>query len=214
MKKLLIFIFLPAFIHAQKVKEIQFSDKEFLNLAYFFNSKEEVVEFFDFKKGDVVADIGAREGKYEGIFSLLFDSIHFYLEDIDTKFLNEKTLNKVIKHYAKLKGSVLTNTFELCLGTEKSTNLPDGIFDKVIIISTFHEFTYVHEMIEDIEKKLKPNGKVYMLDTYCGDKGHVNYKRNEVVAIMQEHGFTLVKMQGTDKNNSTDLYEAVFEKVK
>lgn len=213
MKKIFIFIFLPALIYAQKSKEIPFSDKEFLNLAYFFNNQQEIIDFFDFKKGDVVADIGAREGLHEGIFSLLFDSIHFYAQDIDTKFLNEKNLNKAIKHYTKIKGSPLTNTFDICIGTEKSTNLPDGIFDKVVIISTFHEFTYVHEMIDDIAKKLKPKGRVIIIDTFCGMAGHVNRKREEVVAIMQEHGFTLLKMQGTDKNNSIDLYEAVFEKA-
>lgn len=214
MNRLLIILFLPTFVLGQisQTKEIRFSHKPFLNLVNYFDSKKEVIEFFDFKKGDYVADIGAGEGKYEGAFSLLFDSINYFVEDINKNILTQDKLNKVIKHYSSLKGVPQTNTFKLCIGTEKSTNLPDSLFDKIIMLSSFHEFTFVDEMIADISKKLKPDGKVYILDAFCTEKGHVNYTSDEVILKMKKHGFTLDKLQET-KGNSNGLYKAIFKKT-
>lgn len=194
-------------------KEIAFSYKPFLNLANYFESKKEVVEFFDFKKGDIVADIGAGEGKYEGAFSLLFDSINYFVQDIDKNILTQEKLNKVVKYYSSLTGLPQTNKFQLCIGTEKSTNLPDSTFDKIIMLSSFHEFSFMDEMIADISKKLKPGGKVYIVDAFCTEKGHVNYNSSEVILKMKNHGFTLDKLQGTNKNNSSGIYKAIFKRT-
>lgn len=212
--KLILFLFLPAFAIAQNnsQKEVPFSYKEFINLVNFFDSKKDVIEFFDFKEGDIIADIGAGEGKYEGAFSLLFDSIHFYIEDIDQKTLTQNNLNKMVKHYSSIKGFPQTNKFQLCIGTEKATNLPDGVFDKIIMLSSFHEFTFMNEMIDDISKKLKQDGKVYIVDAFCNAKGHVNYTSEEIVSRMKNHGFVPLKMKGINKNNSEGLFEAVFKK--
>lgn len=215
MNRLLILLFLPTFALGQisQTKEIPFTYKSFLNLVNYFDSKKEVVEFFDFKKGDIVADIGAGEGKYEGAFSLLFDSIHYFVQDIDRNILTQDKLNKVVKHYSALKGLPQTNKFQLCIGTEKSSNLPEAMFDKIIMLSSFHEFIYMDDMIVDISKKLKPDGKVYIVDAFCSEKGHVNYTSDEVILKMKKHGFTLDKLLGTNKSNSKGLYKAIFKKT-
>ncbi|MBC7865051.1 MAG: hypothetical protein IAF38_18905, partial [Bacteroidia bacterium] len=147
MKYFLAFLLIPVFLSAQKKneKEIAFTFNEFRNLVNFFETKKDLLDFFDLKKGDHVADIGAGEGKYEGAFSLLCDSVTFYSQEIDEKLLNKDKLNKVIKHYSKIKGTPQTNTFNFCIGTEKSSNLPDSTFDKIIMISSFHEFTFMDE---------------------------------------------------------------------
>lgn len=195
-------------------KEIPFTYKEYLNLVNYFDSKSDVTNFFEFKKGDVVADIGAGEGKYEGAFSLLTDSVTFYCEEIDSKLLNEKKMDKMVKHYTEIKDGTQTNTFKFCIGTEKSTNLPDNTFDKVIILSAFHEFTYIDEMIEDIKKKLKTNGKIYILDAHCTEKGHVNYTLEQVNEKMKQHGLSLMKNDATNSKNVKNLYKAVYVKLK
>jgi ubiquinone/menaquinone biosynthesis C-methylase UbiE len=215
MNRFLMLLFLPAFALGQigQAKEIPFSFKLFLNLVNYFDNKKELIEFFDFKKGDTVADIGAGAGKYEGAFSLLSDSVTYFVQDIDKDILSQDKLNKVVKHYSSLKGIAQTNKFQLCIGTEKSTNLPDSAFDKIIMLSSFHEFTFMDEMIADISKKLKPGGKVYIIDAFCSEKGHVNYTSHEVILRMKKHGFTLIKLQGTNKNNSEGLYKAIFQKT-
>src|SRR3989344_686028 len=114
MNKLILFFFLPTLALGQKssTKEIPFTYKTFINLVNFFDSKKEIIKFFDFKKGDVIADIGAGEGKYEGAFSLLFDSITFYSQDIDKELLTQNNLNKIVKRYSKIKSLPQTNKFE------------------------------------------------------------------------------------------------------
>ena len=200
-------IFLPGF---QSEKETPFTVKEYQNLANYFDSKKDLLDFFEFHKGDVVADVGAYTAKYEGAFSILTDSITFYSQDINKKKLNQKAINKMVKHYTKVKGSPLTNTFKFVIGTEKQTNLPDGIFDKIIISSTFHEFKYYNEMVADFKKKLKPNGKVYILETHCYTKGHYNFTCEEVTEIMQNNGFRPIKRVNP---KAKETWCVIYEKV-
>jgi ubiquinone/menaquinone biosynthesis C-methylase UbiE len=56
----------------------------------------------------------------------------------------------------------LTCDYKLILADERSTALPENTFDKIIIINSFHEFTFVTEMLADIKKKLKPGGILYI----------------------------------------------------
>ncbi|MBA3899662.1 MAG: hypothetical protein H0X62_05535 [Bacteroidetes bacterium] len=140
-----------------------FSYKVYGNVANYFDDAAGLLEFFDFKKGDVIVEVGAFDGANIGGFSLLVD--------INDKVLNQKKLDKIIRHNSKIKNSVLTNKFHLCIGTEKATNLPDSIFDKIIVISALHEFTYMNEMIYDFNRKLKKHGKIYLLESFAIQKG-------------------------------------------
>src|SRR5687767_15801269 len=124
------------------VKYVDFNYKAYGNVANYFVTEKDMLDFFDFKKGDVAVEVGSSTGENIGGFSLLTDSMTFYLEDIDPKRLNQKKFNKVLKKCRKIK-PLITNTFHLKIGTEKSTGLPDGIFDKIIIVNTLHEFTYM-----------------------------------------------------------------------
>ncbi len=143
--------------------------------GYAYNKKECKLYFGDYvrdyqlKKGDEVADIGAASGWIEGAFSVLVDSVHFYLEDIDTNFLSEAQLNKVINYYSKVRESPQTNTFKFVIGTERKTNLPDSAFDKVIFNNTFHEIVEIYDMIEDARTKMKPDGKLMIREAFSND---------------------------------------------
>ena len=43
----------------------------------------------------------------------------------------------------------------MVLGNERSTLLPENSFDKILIINSFHEFTFKAEMLADIKKETK-----------------------------------------------------------
>jgi len=191
-------------------KQIPFTYKVFRNLAYFFDSREDVAAFFELRPGDVIADIGAGSGKHEAALSLLADSLQFYAEDIDATVLTRKAAETSMRSYARLRGKPQTCTVKVCIGTEKETNLPDAIFDKIIIISAFHEFTYVDAMIDDLIRKLKAGGKIYIVDAVCYKKGHTNRSAEETVGIMKAHGFALQQIDTTNRNDSEGLYRAVF----
>jgi ubiquinone/menaquinone biosynthesis C-methylase UbiE len=191
--------------------EPDFSYKVYGNIANFFENKKDLEDFFEFKKHDVVAEVGANNGQNIAGLSLLADSITFYAEDINAKSLNEKNLKNAIDKCSKYK-SPQTNSFKLQIGTEKETFLPDHTFDKIILSSTFHEFTYMNEMLSDIHKKLKSDGKLYILESHCFSKTHKNYTAEETEHILKEHHFTLLKKDGKDLNGGTGVYRLVFSK--
>jgi len=140
------------------------ADKKFI--------EKKVKPYFDmygFKKGDVIGDIGASSGYCEGVFSVFSDSLTFYIEDIDTTCLNNSELTKVINYYTKIKEAPITNKFFLVIGNEKNTNLPGGIFDKIIMNKTFHHLDYPDDIVSDIYKKLKPDGELYISDAYSAE---------------------------------------------
>ncbi|MFL5754382.1 MAG: methyltransferase domain-containing protein [Bacteroidia bacterium] len=184
-----------------------YTSKNFFNLYDEFEYKRDLLRFLDIKKGDVIADVGAGEGHNDAALSLLYDSVTFYIEDINPKVLNQKKLNKQVKKYTKKKVSLQTNTFRFVIGTYTSTNLPDGFFDKILMIASFHEFTQMDEMIADLAKKLKPRGKIYILEAfslpektiYCEDH-HKGYRIEEAVEIMKKQGFYLTKMKSPESN--------------
>lgn len=204
------FVFTSAKQHQAEPKPV-FSYKVYGNIASYFENENDLLSFFEFKKDDVVAEVGAGDGQNIGGLSLLTDSITFYVQDINAVRLTQKNVDKVMKRCKKFK-TPITNTFHLQIGTEKATLLPDDTFDKIMLIATFHEFTYMDEMITDIKKKLKPNGKLYILESHCFSKQHINYTANETITLLKKHGFSLIKKDGKDLNNSSGLYRAVFGK--
>jgi ubiquinone/menaquinone biosynthesis C-methylase UbiE len=142
-------------------------------------------------------------------FSMIADSITLYVQDIDSAVLSKAAFNKIVKRAgrAKKKGA---NTFYYTIGTAKTTQLPDSLFDKIILISTFHEFTFMDEMMTDIYKKLKPNGKLYILESHC--LSHKNYTADETIVMMKKYNFNLVKKDGKNINNSTGLFRMIYKK--
>ena len=70
-----------------------FSYEAYGNVANYFEHEKDLVDFFEFEKGDVVAEVGAADGENIGGFSLLSDSITFYVQDIDPKSMNAKKFN-------------------------------------------------------------------------------------------------------------------------
>lgn len=121
---------------------------------------------YQIEKGDSIADIGGASGWIEGAFSVLVDSVNFYVEDIDTNYLNKAELNKVVAYYNKIRERPQTNTFNYVIGTEKKTNLPDSTFDKVIFNNTYHEILYSWDIIDDANRKIKPNGKIMIREAF------------------------------------------------
>ncbi|MBL7812750.1 MAG: tetratricopeptide repeat protein [Bacteroidetes bacterium] len=157
---------------------------------------------YGIRKGDVVADVGAASGWLEGVFSVMVDSVDFYVQDIDTHFLNHNQLNRVVQYYSSLRSTPQTNTFHCITGSPKSTQLPDGIFDKIIMHNTFHELFTAGNILKDLKRKLKPNGELILYDQFsnpyrkirhegCGIRG---FKTKDVVDYISSYGYYLTGM--------------------
>jgi ubiquinone/menaquinone biosynthesis C-methylase UbiE len=201
-------VILSAFTLPERPK---FSSAIYGNIANFFETEQELVEYFQFKKRETIAEVGAGDAQNIAGLSLLTDSITYYAEDIDTKALNEKNLAKALKKCSRYKNTI-GSIFKICIGTEKETKLPDQSFDKVILSSTFHEFSFVPEMLNDIYIKLKAGGRLYILESQCGAKAHRYVSAESAIEFAKNAHFKLIKKDGRDLHGSVGLYRLVFEK--
>lgn len=187
----------------------KFSSKTYGNMANYFETEQELLSFFDLHKGDMVAEVGAAEGHNIAGLALLADGLTLYAEDINAKYLNQKNLDKCVRRISRYKTQI-TCDIRLVLGNESASLLPENAFDKILLIATLHEFSRMHEMIADLYTKLKPGGKIYVLESVC--LAHKNYTAEQTIALMQAHKLQLVKKDGKDLHGSSGLYRAIFVK--
>lgn len=125
----------------------------------------------DLKAGEVVADVGGSNGFRMAMFAVVHDSLTFYIEDIDTLCLNEREFAAVHSYHSQLNQAPLTCEFHLVVGTESATLLPEGIFDKVLVTASYHHFSDPAGMLADIRRKLKPGGRIYVIENVVRKAG-------------------------------------------
>lgn len=143
-------------------------------MDHLLQQKQKELAFYNFRPGQTVASIGAQCCHWEAAYSAATDSVQFYLEDIDPAYLNKKQADFAWNYYEALRKKPMTSSYKLVLGDEKKTNLPAGTFDKIIIINSFHEFTWQKEMLDDISQKLKPGGMLYIDEALARHTGQLH----------------------------------------
>jgi hypothetical protein len=175
------------------------------NMAHLYKIKQAELDFYGFKSGQTIASIGAQCCHWEGAYASTTDSVSFYLEDIDSSKFKKKQLEFVWNYYASLRGKPMTSTYKMILGDERSTSLPENMFDKILIMNSFHEFTFKTEMLADIKKKLKPGGILYIDEALPKKRGQLHGICNlpmltaeETIALFASNGFEYVN--GIDFN--------------
>jgi ubiquinone/menaquinone biosynthesis C-methylase UbiE len=126
--------------------------------------KQKCLDTINFKKGEIIADIGAGNGYLEGMLSLFNDSLTFYIQDIDTSICNQKSINKVVDFYRMMKKKPFTNKFLAVNGSDIQTNLPDGTFDKIFMIFTYPYLKDPVVFTKDVKQKLKYDGRLYLIN--------------------------------------------------
>ena len=137
------------------------------------------LDTINFKNGQIIADIGAGNGYLEGMLSLFLDSLTFYIQDIDTSICNQSAVNKVADFYKNLKKEPFNNKFIAVNGTDSTTNLPDNIFDKILMINTYQYIKKPKAFIQDVNKKLKTDGLFYVINPQYGDYEDLDRQRKE-----------------------------------
>ena len=137
------------------------------------------LDTINFVNGQIIADIGAGNGYLEGMLSLFFDSLTFYIQDIDTSICNQSAVNKVADFYKNLKKEPFNNKFIAVNGTDSTTNLPDNICDKILMINTYQYIKNPKAFILDVKKKLKNDGFFYVINPQYGDYDDLGRQRKE-----------------------------------
>ena len=169
------------------------------SMAHLYKIKQAELDFYHFKPGQTVASIGAQCCHIEAAYAATTDSVIFYLEDIDSSKFKKKQAEFTWSYYGTLRGKSMTSKYKMILGDEKSTSLPEKAFDKILIINSFHEFTYVAEMLADIKNKLKPGGVLYIDEALPKKPGqlhgicnHPMLTNEETIEVFAKNGFEYV----------------------
>jgi predicted methyltransferase len=116
----------------------------------------ELVKLLELKPGMTIADLGAGFGAWTVTFGKwLGPNGHVYANDIGEKQL------AFLREYAKKEG--LTNVTVIA-GAERSTNLPAGCCDAVLIRDAYHHLTQPNDILRSVIAALKPGGRLAVID--------------------------------------------------
>jgi predicted methyltransferase len=201
-----IFLSLIFSTHAQKLETFKnYCGGFYKSMADLLKMQQKEIGFYDFRSGQTIASIGAQCSHWEAAYAATTDSVTFYLEDIDSSKFKKSQVEFAWNYYATLRGKSMTSDYKMILGDERSTSLPENTFDKILVINSFHEFTFQTEMLADIKKKLKPGGVLYIDEALSKKPGQLHgicnkpmLTNEETIAVFEKNGFEYVN--GIDFN--------------
>lgn len=123
----------------------------------------------------VVADLGAGSGYYTfRIAPKVPEGKVFAVEIQDEAILYLQNQSKELGF-----DNVIT-----VKGVENSPNLPENSIDLLIMVDVYHELEYPQEMLTEIRKSLKPDGKVLLIE-YRGEDPEVAIKPLHKMTVKQ-----------------------------
>ena len=186
---------------AQKLQRMPgFCGIYYKNMEDLWRQKKEEIDFISLQPGETVASVGAQCGHWEAVLAATSENVHFFLEDIDTTYFNERQVGFAWNYYDSLRGKPMTCSYSLVLGTERSTRLPETSFDKIFIINSLHEFTEKDAMLNDIHDKLKPGGLLFIDEPLPKRAGELHggchkpmITESEMATLLEGSGFTFSK---------------------
>ncbi len=121
-----------------------------------FARRKEILAACDLKPGSTVADIGAGTGLFTRLFA---DAVgkdgRVIAVDISQKFLD---------HIQKSTREAGQQNVETRLCKPDSTELPPDSIDVAFICDTYHHFEFPLKTMSSLQKAMKPNGRVIVID--------------------------------------------------
>jgi ubiquinone/menaquinone biosynthesis C-methylase UbiE len=165
-----------------------------------------IMQMMEIKPGITFADFGAGSGATTVMMATLMSGSTIIIQDIDTVVLNSKNVNKILDFYSRQSKKELRkeNDFQIVIGDTEHTNLAENSIDVIYSNATIHVLDSPDSVLNDLRKKLKANGKLFIRDSfkddhkegeYCSDKtcGKRLYTIEEFLALMQRNNFKLIK---------------------
>jgi len=186
--------------------------------------KFKCVDTIDFKKGQVIADIGAGNGYLEAMLSMFYDSLTFYIQDIDPVVCNQVAIDKVLDFYQEVNGKPFTNRFIVVNGTDTETNLPYKTFDKIMMLWTYTYLKDPKVFIKDIRNNLKDDGLFYVINPQQEEDEYLKSLRQKYgwnasplekqISDIIDCGFTLIRIsRNYDSGDYHDPIIMIFRKT-
>lgn len=166
---------------------------------------------YDFQAKQTIASVGAGGANKEILYSMLADSLVFYVQDVDSTCLTKAILPLTIQQHYSVTNQVCNDTFTSVLGTEENTKLPQRFFDKVLLENTLHELGKPREILLSIRNSLKPEGFLFVEDFIARKPGERHrgckkllYTQETLLDLLDKAGFRLVASQDVHPNNRVD----------
>lgn len=172
-----------------------------------FDRRHEIVAALDLKKGMSVADVGAGTGFFSRLFAnKIGKSGTVYAVDIARNFVTNILRTARKQGITNIKGIV---------SNQKDTLLAAKSVDLVFISDTYHHFEYPESMLRSINKALRSNGRLVIIDfrkQHGVSSGwvmsHVRAEKEMVILEVEKEGFKKMnKKDFLDEN-----YFLMFEK--
>jgi precorrin-6B methylase 2 len=123
----------------------------------------------------VVADIGAGSGYYTFRIAPMVPQGKVFAVEIQDEaimYLQNRSKQLGVRNVTAVKGG------------EKSPNLPENSVDLAILVDVYHELEFPQEMLAEIRKSLKPDGKILLIE-YRGEDPEVAIKPLHKMTVKQ-----------------------------
>ena len=115
-----------------------------------------VFELLDIESGDVVADVGAGDGKWSiAVAEQVGPGGRVYATEVDPDDL------KKIRDRVEREGATNVSVVE---GQTDSTGLPDACCDAILLRRVYHHFTDPEAMQESLRKALRDDARLLVVD--------------------------------------------------
>lgn len=174
---------------------------------------------FDLKANDTIISLGCGNGWREFELSLLTNKLTFYLEDLDSVSLNQLHVNKAKTQFTANRKSPLTNTFQLIYGTTRTIPVQDSFAQKVMIMNAYHHFDNKDEMLKEIYRILKYQGRLIITDhvsltkskesSYGCDRKYYLLNEKDLVDQITKANFKLISVTKMEKKTRVFVFEKV-----
>ena len=129
----------------------------------------------DLPTNAIIADIGAGTGYYSFKLAHKVPNGKVYAVEVQDEF---------ISYLKNKKRTVKDSVVEVVKGTEFSPNLPASSVDLAIMVDVYHELEYPQQMLQNLFKILKSNGKILLIE-YRGEDPAVAIKALHKTTVMQ-----------------------------
>ena len=152
----------------------------------------QLVASMGLQPGMTVADVGTGVGYMLPYLSKrVGPNGHVIAEDIFADFLSAA---KQTAENAKLANVTFVK------GTETDPNLPEGQLDMELVLDAYHHFDYPEKMLAALNKALKPDGKLVIVDYYKRETAmpngraltHIRLDMPDVIKEVEANHFHLI----------------------
>jgi ubiquinone/menaquinone biosynthesis C-methylase UbiE len=149
---------------------------------------KELIAAIGIKPGMTVADVGTGAGyMLKHLAEAVGPNGTVYAEDVFPDFIEA----------AKKTAGGAAKNIRYVLGNAKSSELPAGSQDLILVLDAFHHFDYPVPMLASLRRALRPDGRMVVVEYHKNEKAmpngraltHIRATREEFVKEIEAEGF-------------------------